>query len=237
MATWIRDELLKPSSGRVWHIVDLLPSWSLAAWLAVGFALLVALILEGSYRQAAKTKVEHGTQLRVVQGELDTERAKNSKPEITVTMDSATFERSWPIGTGRNSTGDVEDVGQLQVVLVVSFRNGRPQKATIDRCDFAMYVGSDPVIGFRRPGLFPLRPGVRIPAPRYSELEPNALVEQGKTVTRSIAFQITERTPTGKQFPDSGVFEFIAFDSFGQEHRIKRLASCLHGSCGDVLLG
>ena len=202
-----------------------------------------------------------------VQDELSAERGRNSRPEITIRMESATFERGGPVTAGwkgardkvdtgpidpdwmnamkgaspaeseEKGAGQIEETGPLLIVLVVSFLNTRPQAATVDRCEFVLRVGSDLMVGHRRQGLAPMAAWLRAPLHPIPELEPNALLQQGITVTRAIAFQLVERRAAGTEFPDSGVFEFAAFDSFGVEHRIERSASGLCGSSNEIHFG
>lgn len=47
--TWVRDELL-PGQWRTFRVIDLLPSWPLYLWLAIGIIILAIALGEGVFR-------------------------------------------------------------------------------------------------------------------------------------------------------------------------------------------
>jgi hypothetical protein len=57
---FLADQWLKAE----WKLVDYAPSWSLWVWLAIGFALLFLLAIEGSLESTAKNKAAHDSELR-----------------------------------------------------------------------------------------------------------------------------------------------------------------------------
>jgi hypothetical protein len=172
-----------------------------------------------------------------VREELEEERARNSRPDISVKILGAAFERSATLLVKERGDGTKEDVRLLLILLVVSFINIRPQPATIDRCTLSMFLGSELLWGRRKAWPSELPTGMSlVSAGNVRTLEPNALLQQGITVTRCVSFQISEGVPSDQEPPDHGVLEFFAFDSFGGEHRITKSAYLLRGGSGEILL-
>jgi hypothetical protein len=53
---FIRDELFnKHPEASAWHIIDLIPAWSLSTWIVILVATLLIFALEGSYRTLRKS--------------------------------------------------------------------------------------------------------------------------------------------------------------------------------------
>lgn len=69
--TWGREELVRRSPGvAVWHVVDLLPHWSVWLWTSGALFIGMALILEGSYRRKKSAEASHGQEVGTLKRKL-----------------------------------------------------------------------------------------------------------------------------------------------------------------------
>lgn len=242
--TWARDELVRhPQGTPIWRVVDCLPSWSLSTWIAIGFGLLVIIMLEGSYRHARTTQQRHDANTHYLIASQETairdltarhdetlatlkvEQERNGRSEIQLTIERGAFCRSLRISTINPQTLQHMDIFMLLVFHLV---NIRPQLCTISDCRLSLTTSSGNLKASRAGSGVPNE--LKIPSDACM-MEKDLELPHGKGITRSLIFEAIETTQRIDYEPSwlpedcSVLLRFTVIDSFGQTWQCERHAN------------
>jgi len=91
--TW-RDELLSPETAQKWRVLNMMPHWDWGWWVLISAAVILAILIDGSFRIHAGLKETHKKDIEKLERELGQFRQQSRKLEIFFDPQSPDFVRT-----------------------------------------------------------------------------------------------------------------------------------------------